>query len=115
MNVTTLKARNIDLIFAAPPSKSYTHRALIAAALAKGKSTIFRPLDAEVQVIPRVHGSAIFQRPMRCTAAMTSSGTPISLLKASPPVWNWPAPPSRPAAPAPWCSTRPMKWPWPPF
>jgi len=47
MNVTTLKARNIDLIFAAPPSKSYTHRALIAAALAKGKSTIFRPLDAE--------------------------------------------------------------------
>lgn len=47
MNVTTLKARNIDLIFAAPPSKSYTHRALIAAALAGGKSTIFRPLDAE--------------------------------------------------------------------
>ena len=47
MNVTTLKARNIDLIFAAPPSKSYTHRALIAAALAEGKSTIFRPLDAE--------------------------------------------------------------------
>ena len=31
----------------APPSKSLTHRALIVAALARGTSTIERPLDAE--------------------------------------------------------------------
>ena len=41
------KSGSVDLIFAAPPSKSYTHRALIAAALADGKTTIFRPLEAE--------------------------------------------------------------------
>ena len=34
-------------MFTAPPSKSYTHRALIAGALANGKTTIFRPLEAE--------------------------------------------------------------------
>jgi len=37
----------VDLTFAAPPSKSFTHRALIAGALASGKTMIFRPLDAE--------------------------------------------------------------------
>ncbi|MFA4859243.1 3-phosphoshikimate 1-carboxyvinyltransferase [Methanoregula sp.] len=47
MNKTPPKTSGVDLIFGAPPSKSYTHRALIAAALASGKSTIFRPLDAE--------------------------------------------------------------------
>lgn len=47
MIVTPQKMRGVDLSFTAPPSKSYTHRALIAAALADGKSTIFRPLGAE--------------------------------------------------------------------
>ncbi|NMB78184.1 MAG: 3-phosphoshikimate 1-carboxyvinyltransferase [Methanomicrobiales archaeon] len=47
MQVTLQKTGLVDLTFTAPPSKSFTHRALIAAALAQGKSTIFRPLDAE--------------------------------------------------------------------
>jgi 3-phosphoshikimate 1-carboxyvinyltransferase len=45
--VTPKKITGVDLTFTAPPSKSYTHRALIAAALAKGKSTLFRPLESE--------------------------------------------------------------------
>ena len=47
MIVTMEKVSGIDLMFTAPPSKSYTHRALIAGALAEGKTTIFRPLEAE--------------------------------------------------------------------
>jgi len=45
--VTPKKIAGVDLCFVAPPSKSYTHRALIAAALARGKSTLFRPLESE--------------------------------------------------------------------
>ncbi len=47
MIVTLLERRGIDLSVAAPPSKSYTHRALIAAALAQGTSTIVHPLMAD--------------------------------------------------------------------
>ena len=47
MIVTLGKISGIDLMFTAPPSKSYTHRALIAGALAEGRTTIFRPLEAE--------------------------------------------------------------------
>jgi 3-phosphoshikimate 1-carboxyvinyltransferase len=47
MIVTPEKIAGIDHTFTAPPSKSYTHRALIAGALAEGKTTIFRPLEAE--------------------------------------------------------------------
>lgn len=47
MNVTPPLTSGVDLVFAAPPSKSYTHRALIAGALAEGKTTVFRPLEAE--------------------------------------------------------------------
>lgn len=36
----------VDARFAAPPSKSYTHRALIAGALASGRTRIARPLRA---------------------------------------------------------------------
>ena len=46
--IVTLPARSgIELSVTAPPSKSYTHRALIAAALAKGQSTIVHPLMAD--------------------------------------------------------------------
>lgn len=38
---------DIDACFAAPPSKSFTHRALIAAACAEGRSVISRPLHAD--------------------------------------------------------------------
>ncbi|OPX63460.1 3-phosphoshikimate 1-carboxyvinyltransferase [Methanoregula sp. PtaB.Bin085] len=47
MKVTPQRMSGVDLIFTAPPSKSCTHRALIASALAKGTTTIFRPLDAD--------------------------------------------------------------------
>jgi len=47
MNATLKKTENVDLVMTAPPSKSYTHRALIAGALAEGKTTLFRPLEAE--------------------------------------------------------------------
>ena len=36
----------VDAAFPAPPSKSYTHRALIAGALASGRTRIARPLRA---------------------------------------------------------------------
>ena len=36
----------VDATFEAPPSKSYTHRALIATALASGRSRIMAPLRA---------------------------------------------------------------------
>ena len=44
MEVTLRKAQGIDLSIMAPPSKSFTHRALVAAALARGPSTILDPL-----------------------------------------------------------------------
>ncbi|MDD1653334.1 MAG: 3-phosphoshikimate 1-carboxyvinyltransferase [Methanomicrobiales archaeon] len=47
MRVTLRRARDVDLRFTAPPSKSYTHRALIAGALADGESVIHSPLLAE--------------------------------------------------------------------
>lgn len=47
MEVTLQRAGRVDLSFQAPPSKSFTHRALIAAALAEGDSVIQNPLDAE--------------------------------------------------------------------
>jgi 3-phosphoshikimate 1-carboxyvinyltransferase len=46
MIVTPERARDVDMRMAAPPSKSYTHRALIAGALAEGTTTVLRPLDA---------------------------------------------------------------------
>jgi len=45
--VTLPRRRGIDLTVVAPPSKSYTHRALIAAALAQGTTTIVNPLMAD--------------------------------------------------------------------
>jgi 3-phosphoshikimate 1-carboxyvinyltransferase len=46
MDVTLTRAEGIDIRVRAPPSKSYTHRALIAAALADGTSTLEQPLEA---------------------------------------------------------------------
>ncbi|MDD1660444.1 MAG: 3-phosphoshikimate 1-carboxyvinyltransferase [Methanomicrobiales archaeon] len=47
MRVTLRRARDLDLRFTAPPSKSYTHRALIAGALAEGETVLRSPLVAE--------------------------------------------------------------------
>jgi 3-phosphoshikimate 1-carboxyvinyltransferase len=41
------KTREVDLAFTAPPSKSYTHRAVIIASLAEGDSGIHYPLLAD--------------------------------------------------------------------
>ncbi len=45
--VTLARAGPIELVLPAPPSKSLTHRALIAAALAEGRSVIEDPLLAD--------------------------------------------------------------------
>ena len=47
MTVSVEAIGTVDLTFTAPPSKSFTHRALVAGALAEGKTTLFRPLEAE--------------------------------------------------------------------
>jgi 3-phosphoshikimate 1-carboxyvinyltransferase len=51
MIITPQKVQGADLTFTAPPSKSYTHRALIAGALASGTSTVVNPLKAEDTVL----------------------------------------------------------------
>jgi len=47
MEVRFRRHENVDLRFTAPPSKSYTHRALVAAALAEGDSRIISPLFSD--------------------------------------------------------------------
>jgi 3-phosphoshikimate 1-carboxyvinyltransferase len=47
MNVTIPRSGSVDLKATAPPSKSYTHRALIAGVLAEGETTIKNPLYAD--------------------------------------------------------------------
>ncbi|MBP2134109.1 3-phosphoshikimate 1-carboxyvinyltransferase [Methanomicrobium sp. W14] len=47
MDINIAKKKNVSAEFTAPPSKSYTHRALIAAALAQGTSVIRKPLVAD--------------------------------------------------------------------
>ena len=47
MIVTPPRTGNVDLVVTAPPSKSYTHRALIIGALGKGTTTLLKPLYAE--------------------------------------------------------------------
>jgi 3-phosphoshikimate 1-carboxyvinyltransferase len=47
MIVTLPRMGNVDLVATAPPSKSYTHRALIVGALGTGTTTILQPLYAQ--------------------------------------------------------------------
>lgn len=46
MEIRLKRSENVDIRVTAPPSKSYTHRALVAAGLAEGESTIERPLSS---------------------------------------------------------------------
>jgi 3-phosphoshikimate 1-carboxyvinyltransferase len=46
MEIRLNRAENIDIRVTAPPSKSFTHRALVAAGLADGESVISRPLSS---------------------------------------------------------------------
>jgi 3-phosphoshikimate 1-carboxyvinyltransferase len=69
MNVTPPRVKNVDLEFTAPPSKSYTHRALIIGALGKGTTTVLNPLYAEDTKITlnalRTLGVPITEKPDR--------------------------------------------------
>jgi 3-phosphoshikimate 1-carboxyvinyltransferase len=47
MIVTPSRTENVDLEFIAPPSKSFTHRALIVAALGTGTTTLLNPLFSQ--------------------------------------------------------------------
>ncbi len=47
MNVIVPHTGSVDLKATAPPSKSYTHRALITGALGAGRTTALNPLDAD--------------------------------------------------------------------
>ncbi|MEA2034346.1 MAG: 3-phosphoshikimate 1-carboxyvinyltransferase [Euryarchaeota archaeon] len=47
MDVDLERVENVDLCFSAPPSKSYTHRALIIAALGNGVSSIVGVLSSD--------------------------------------------------------------------
>jgi len=51
MNITLERSGAVDITIRAPPSKSYTHRALIAAALARGDSTLERVLRSDDTLI----------------------------------------------------------------
>ncbi|MDD1718964.1 MAG: 3-phosphoshikimate 1-carboxyvinyltransferase [Methanoregulaceae archaeon] len=53
MEVMIRKTRDVDLSFEAPPSKSYTHRALIAGSLAEGRSVVRHPLVSKDTLITR--------------------------------------------------------------
>lgn len=90
----------IDARFAAPPSKSFTHRALIAAACADGRSVISRPLSAEdtgvtiaalrqlgAEIAPAGTGDLVvegtggaFHAPQGCNIDCRNSGTSMRML-----------------------------------
>ena len=53
MKVEIRHSGPLHAIFEAPPSKSYTHRAVLAAALADGRSEIIKPLIADDTQVTR--------------------------------------------------------------
>jgi 3-phosphoshikimate 1-carboxyvinyltransferase len=69
MNVTLPRLKNVEISVFAPPSKSYTHRALITGALGSGTTTVMQPLYAEDTRITinalRMLGAAITEQPDR--------------------------------------------------
>jgi 3-phosphoshikimate 1-carboxyvinyltransferase len=69
MNVTLPRLINVEMAVTAPPSKSYTHRALIIGALGSGITTILQPLYAQdtrmtIKAL-RMLGAAITEQPDR--------------------------------------------------
>ncbi len=73
MNFIVPSVRDLDFSVAAPPSKSYTHRAFIAGALAKGESVILHPLVSDdtmltLQALNRL-GVPVTQSPDRVSLA----------------------------------------------
>ena len=99
MNVTPPRAGTVDMDITAPPSKSYTHRALIIGALGTGITTIEQPLSAQDTRLTinalRILGATITEEPDRiiingCSGAFSNpemtildlgnSGTSLRLL-----------------------------------
>ena len=99
MNVTLPRLRETDFRVTAPPSKSFTHRGLIIAALAEGESVIENPLDSgdirvtcraletlgvPVRISPgRIHVQGVngqFHAGGEVSIDMENSGTSIRLL-----------------------------------
>lgn len=79
MDVTLRKAGPLDCTFVAPPSKSYTHRALIAAAIAPGESHVADPLFSDDTGVTR-HALESMGIPMReCEDGLLISGRGGSL------------------------------------
>ncbi len=102
MNITLPKMKECEFTVSAPPSKSYTHRALIIAAMATGVSEIKNPLDSgdtrvtlralralgtEIREGPgllRIRGcSGYFSGEKMMTLDMENSGTSFRLLTAA--------------------------------
>jgi 3-phosphoshikimate 1-carboxyvinyltransferase len=99
MNVRVPGVKDVDMEVTAPPSKSYTHRALIIGALGKGTTTVLHPLIAEDTKITvnalRTLGVGIteepdriivtgcdgtFLNPEKTTLDLDNSGTSLRLL-----------------------------------
>ena len=99
MNITPPRAGTVDMDITAPPSKSYTHRALIIGALGTGITTIEQPLYAQDTQLTinalRILGTTITEEPDRiivngCSGAFSNpemtlldlgnSGTSLRLL-----------------------------------
>ncbi|MDD1724329.1 MAG: 3-phosphoshikimate 1-carboxyvinyltransferase, partial [Methanospirillum sp.] len=88
MQVTTGRCGTVDFTCSAPPSKSYTHRALIIAALADGESVIFGQLDADdtrmtaralMQLGIRIDWEEKCIRVRGCGGRLTAPADPISI------------------------------------
>jgi 3-phosphoshikimate 1-carboxyvinyltransferase len=71
MNITPPRAGPVDMEITAPPSKSYTHRALIIGALGTGITIIKQPLYAQDTQLTinalRILGTTITEKPDRIT------------------------------------------------
>jgi len=99
MEIVVRKAGDVDFMVTAPPSKSYTHRAFIAAGLASGDSTVINPLDSEdcsitrnaliamgMRLVPGKSGFSVTGSAgeLRCSDGleldMANSGTSLRLL-----------------------------------
>lgn len=99
MNVTPPRTGPVDLDFSAPPSKSYTHRALIIGALGTGKTTLEHPLSSvdtrmttdalrilgvTISETPGrviIHGcNGAFSNPKKTILDLGNSGTSLRLL-----------------------------------
>jgi len=86
VNVALERVRDVDVRVCAPPSKSYTHRALIAAALAPGMSVLRAPLVSEDTALTRsaLAGFGIDIRDTGVDLAVAGTGGNLSCLRQRP-------------------------------